>query len=106
MMEEWRIINGKPNYLISSLGKVKSLSITKTLGRNTFVTPERVLTPKMTNSGYWYVDLGRSHREYIHRLLALHFIPNPSNKRFNKTNIYQCCNGKRKTANGFTWRYA
>lgn len=42
----------------------------------------KFLTNRLSNSGYYYVDLhknGKSYRKYIHRLVAETFIPNPNN---------------------------
>ena len=66
------VINGFSNYTISDTGDVINI---------------KTNTPKSAwvgANGYLTVDLyskGKSHKHYIHRLLAEHFIPNPLNKR-------------------------
>ena len=43
------------------------------------------ITQSISNKGYWIVRLSRKGKQsvyYIHRLLALAFIPNPLNKMF------------------------
>lgn len=78
-----KIINGFPNYSIHRDGTITNTKTNTTkqhwLGAN----------------GYFHVDLyheNKSSKVAVHRLLALHFIPNPENKRTvnhidgNKTN--------------------
>lgn len=75
-MEEWKTIDNYPNYQISNLGRVKSLTY-----RNT--NTEKILKTSKNNSGYLLVFLSKEgkHKGYlIHRLVAQAFIPNHSNK--------------------------
>lgn len=66
--EEWREIQGMPQYLISSLGRVFS----KVSGK--------ILKPCLNNK-YFSIRIGRHGKwQRLHRLVALHFIPNPENK--------------------------
>ena len=71
MAENWKPVNGFDNYLISDLGRVKSLK------NNIFLKPvDRV--------GYDKVALfnkGKRKDINIHRLVAIHFIPNIDNKK-------------------------
>jgi hypothetical protein len=67
-----KVIDGFPNYTISIDGKVTNTETNTAkkawLGKN----------------GYYHVDLynkGYNKKVAIHRLLAMHFIPNPDNKR-------------------------
>jgi len=78
-----KIINGFPNYSIHRDGTITNTK-TKTTKQ-----------PWLGANGYLHVDLyheNKSSKISIHRLLALHFIPNPDNKRTvnhidgNKTN--------------------
>jgi len=67
-----KIINGFNNYSISTDGVVIN---TKT---------NQVKKPYLGKVGYYYLDLysnNKSTKIALHRLLALHFIPNPENKR-------------------------
>lgn len=73
-MEEWRLIEGFPNYMVSSIGRIKSLNYNKTGN-------ERILLPHKLRNGYFGVCLyGTDKKPYnllIHRLVAKAFIPNP-----------------------------
>jgi len=63
-------INGYPNYLIYEDGRVYNKKF------------KRFLTAYINNSGYYRIGLfnnGKSKMFYIHRLIALHYIPNPNN---------------------------
>lgn len=74
MIEIWRDIVGYAGlYMISNLGRVKSLRYGK----------ERILRPAMNTSGYLTVSLMNNsvRKTYLlHRLVAQAFIPNPDNK--------------------------
>lgn len=64
-----------PNYLIYKDGRVWSK---KRQG-----CKEGYLKPQMKKTGYWFVNLynnGKEKHYLIHRLIALHYIPNPENK--------------------------
>ena len=74
-MEEWRNIEGYPNYMVSNMGRVKSLGNNKT-------RKEKILKGGKDGSGYLYVPLykERIRKNYkIHRLVASAFLPNPDN---------------------------
>ena len=71
-MEIWKqiIINDKIfNYEVSTFGNVRNMKTGKLLSKN-----------KKTKTGYLQVYL-HGHNYYIHRLVAIMFIPNPHNKR-------------------------
>ncbi|WP_291632079.1 NUMOD4 domain-containing protein [Clostridium sp.] len=72
-MEEWRDIKGyEGKYKISSYGKVKSLKH----------KDEKLLKPSYDKDGYKQVILcnnGIGKKWFIHRLVAIHFLPNPNN---------------------------
>lgn len=75
MEEIWKNIKDYPNYMVSNLGRVKSLNYNGT-GR------EGILKPLNNNNGYLKVCLsknGKMKRYYVHRLVAEAFIPNPNN---------------------------
>lgn len=73
MDEVWKPIQGmEDRYWISNIGNVKSL---KYAGRNQV----KNLVPKVNDSGRLWVELwkdGKRHCYLIHRLVAMHFIPN------------------------------
>ena len=68
---EWKFIIDYPNYTINFLGEVRNITTGKTL-KNTIST-----------NGYWRVGLWKNKKSIyplVHRLIAIHFIPNPDNK--------------------------
>ena len=74
-MEEWKCLDfiGYGKYAVSDLGNVKSLKYNK----------ERIIKPIRAGKGYYQVFLYKNcnyDRFYIHRLVALAFIPNPDGK--------------------------
>ncbi len=80
MQENWVYIKGYGiRFMISNLGRVKSMPRKK-------VKKERILKPGKDTKGYYRVNLindeGVKRFEPIHRLVALHFIPNSLNKKF------------------------
>lgn len=67
-MSDWKKISERPNYSISDIGEVRN---DKT---------GRILKPYRGTSGYYQIMLGRKTSPlYIHRLVAMAFIPNPQN---------------------------
>lgn len=84
MKENWKPIKKfEKLYLISDLGRVKSLSRTVLHNNNKTTTVERILKANDNGNGYKYVDLsykGVRTRAYVHRLVAEHFIRNPYGK--------------------------
>jgi hypothetical protein len=70
-MEEWKPVKGfETKYMISNLGRVKSLSTNV------------ILSPADNGNGYMRVNLygsGKHHTKYIHVLMVEAFIPNPDN---------------------------
>lgn len=74
--EIWRIIDEFPNYMISNLGRVKSLDYNGT-------KQEKILKPLKQKKGYLKIGLYKDKKYYsrqIHRLVAIAFIPNPNNE--------------------------
>jgi hypothetical protein len=70
--EIWKTIEDYPDYMISNMGRVKSLKYGK----------ERIIKQLKNKDGYWRVILckeGKTKQYYIHRLVAMNFIPNPNN---------------------------
>jgi hypothetical protein len=67
-------------YEISNLGRLKSLP--KTRGANFQKLPEKILKLQMHTGGYSMIMLNKNgvkKRFFIHRLVAIHFVPNPNN---------------------------
>lgn len=76
MIEIWKDIEGYNGiYQISNLGRVKSLGNTKN-------KKDKIIKPVKNNKGYLRVTLHKSNvitRMYVHRLVAIAFIPNINN---------------------------
>lgn len=82
-VEEWRKIKGYDNYLISNLGRVKSLKREEKLGNNVFIREEKIMRLKKHRDGYLCISLSKNGEPkmfQVHRLVAKEFIPNPENK--------------------------
>lgn len=68
-MEEWRKIKGFENYSVSNTGNIRN---DKT---------GRILKQIISTSGYKQTMMGhKTVPQYVHRLVAMAFIPNPDNK--------------------------
>lgn len=81
-MEEWRFVADFPQYMVSNLGRVKSLP-REAKGGVTYRIVEKILKPAINNKGYEWVNLydgARCRDFFVHRLVAEAFIPNPENK--------------------------
>ena len=79
LKEEWRDIQGFPNYQISNLGNVKSKERYTKQRNGMNLRKEKLLTPQKDHKGYLYVRLyNESGWKYfkIHILVAKTFIPN------------------------------
>lgn len=78
MKEIYKSIKGfEGEYEVSNLGNVKSTGVKRWTGYGYCKMKERVLSAGLATMGYYTVVLkGRSH--YVHRLVALSFLPTPS----------------------------
>lgn len=80
--EIWKNIEGYPDYMISNLGRVKSLErIIIRCDNKTQTIKEKILKPSKDYKGYYIIILSNIKRKgfKIHRLVASAFIPNPNN---------------------------
>lgn len=84
--EIWLPINGfEKSYEVSNQGRVKSLNriVPKScLTLETMNIKERILKPGIDKKGYLRIVLcsnGKMYTKKVHRLVAIHFIPNPDN---------------------------
>lgn len=73
-MENWKVITESSNYEISNKGNVRN----KTTGK--------ILKGRISKSGYYQVSIkidetNKFSNRYIHRLVAIYWIPNLENKR-------------------------
>ena len=69
--EVWRNIKGYKDYQISNMGRVWNTK------RNRYVIPTK--KPSGYEQVNMYANNGKRKKEYVHRLVALAFIPNPNN---------------------------
>ena len=76
MNEIWKDIEEAPNYEVSNLGRVRNKKT------------RRILNPGVYGAtGYKQVNMAipaegnKQRKRYIHRLVAIAFVPNPDNKR-------------------------
>ena len=82
MKEEiWKDIKGYEGlYMVSNMGRVKSLERTVRNGRGYRIVAERILKAKKNNCGYLQVQLykeGKDKWYYVHVLVATAFLENP-----------------------------
>lgn len=85
-IEEWRPVAGFEGlYEAGSLGNIKSLSRKVRSGKTFRVVSERILKPRVLNTGYEYVDLCSQDghfRKLVHVLVCAAFHENPEGKEF------------------------
>ena len=79
--EEWRDVVGYEGlYMVSSFGRVVSLSRPYNNNGGTSFTKNRILSPRLNSGGYYQVAFainGKMKQPHIHKLVAEAFIPNP-----------------------------
>ena len=87
-IEEWRPVKGYEGlYEVSDLGRVRSLDRVVIVSTDESTRHKRILRGMVLSNlnnknGYLFVSLSRDgilKRHYIHRLVAIAFIPNPNN---------------------------
>lgn len=98
--EIWKPVKGYEGlYEISNYGRVKGMERVTKFGTQNKIYPERILKPKRRKglySSYVLCNTNGHKTIMIHRLVALHFIPNPESKRCinhkdgNKENNHIC----------------
>lgn len=91
MKEEWRMCKGfEPFYMVSNLGRVKSVAIYSDKYQKILNRPvEKTKNIETTRDGYKRVTISYYGKQYhcaVHRLVAQAFIDNPNN--------YPCINHK------------
>lgn len=79
--EIWKDIQGyEGKYQISNIGRVKSLYL---INRQAKIPREKILAYGYNQQGYPFVQLSKNGKVgkhlSIHRLVAMHFMPNPNN---------------------------
>lgn len=86
-IEEWKPIIGWDNYEISSFGRVKSLKREITENRGSRIKADFIKSLRLNHKGYYRTTFYKiidgkefNKQSFIHRLVAIHFIPNPLNK--------------------------
>lgn len=78
--EVFKDILNHEGYQVSNLGRIKSLSKKIKCRNGTRISKDRILKNNSYN-GYQRIQMGKKSKHFlVHRLVALHFIPNPLNK--------------------------
>lgn len=106
MKEIWKFISNTNNeYIVSNFGNVMSLPKIRGSGIGTKSWLDNGIKLKAieNNHGYLYVYIrkyGKKKKEYIHRLVATEFIPNPYEKPFIN---HLDCNPKNNFIKNLEW---
>ena len=82
-MEIWKDIDGYPDYMVSNMGRVKSLERNVVKGKGgLYKIEEKILKSIKKRDGYLQINLskdGKQKTHLIHRLVAQAFLLNPNN---------------------------
>ena len=82
--EEWKdVIGFEGHYQISPMGNVRSIARTIKGGRGEIRLSGGIMRPTNNGNGYLIARFrmsGVQINKYVHRLVALHYVPNPDNK--------------------------
>lgn len=119
MEEIWKDIEGFEGYLVSNLGRVKSLSRESYWNyKRTRTIRERLLALHPDKKGYlmaWLYKEGKKHTRKVHRLVANAFLPNienkpqidhiNTNKQDNRVENLRWCTGQENSNNPITARH-
>lgn len=84
LVEVWKpVVGWEDSYMVSSLGRVKSLERVVSFGISKRVIKEKILKQhKKGTCEYYSVNLSKNGKQnwiLVHRLVASHFLPNPKN---------------------------
>jgi len=84
--EVWKPISGFANrYMVSNLGRVKSLSFEKRIGKTVYKKPEKIMAINVCSNYYLFASLsinGVTKKMLVHRLVLSSFIPNEHGKKY------------------------
>jgi hypothetical protein len=86
--EIWKPIKGLEGYYeVSNIGRVRSVDrVTVRHNKNhewKAMLKGKIIAPHIRHDGYPFVDLYKEHKRHsfvVHRLVAMSFVPNPSNR--------------------------
>jgi len=102
MKQKWKYIPSYEGYMVSEDGEVMTLP-----GKRNGGTLGYVLSPRKSQMGYLQValnnDLGERKWEYVHRLVAMAWIPKKQNQRDCKIVMHKDDNTLNNTKNNLRW---
>lgn len=78
--EEWKTIKDHPNYMISNLGRVKSIEREIIYKRKTKPKKEKIIKQFISKDGYYIVGVPNAKR--VHRLVAEAFLEDRTNFKY------------------------